>query len=176
MFSFKKPNKTESAFRCIDVKGPDFDKETHVYLYEINTAKVPQHVLDSQNTCELLAEQYNNEIINHTGGVQGTAEILAPGTIQVFGKNKLMLSPDRVDNQRHCIFLAGSPGSGKSYWINDYALRWIELFPDGKIVVISRKTKEDEHNFKFDYQQADPTIEDQELIGLNDVKLHQKEQ
>lgn len=152
MFSFKSDSK--DGVIIAKAEGPDID--CNISYFECDTKKPPTHVIDSYDACKILRDQYDSQFFHKNGKHKSSNEELLPipGHIQVYGKNHLVLSPERVENQRHCIFLAGAPGSGKSYWVNDYAIRWQTLFPDGKIIVISRKSKEDEDNFKFTYQQS----------------------
>lgn len=48
---------------------------------------------------------------------------------------------------RECILVSGANGSGKSYWVGDYAMKWQKLFPKSPIFLLSNKPIEDEPCF-----------------------------
>lgn len=166
MLSFKSPTKADSALPLGIVSGPDFDADSRVFMYE-DADKAKVHFGASYQTSLLLKDKYDSEIISRKNGrtvSQGSAVPLESvgQAIQLYGLNKFSLAAETAPGQVKAVLLCASPGAGKSYFIGQYMDNWRKLYPEGKIIVFSRKRPEDEPEFRQEYKQIN--VETREFI------------
>lgn len=70
----------------------------------------------------------------------------------------LFMYPQDIPNQRQFIICTGMAGSGKSWWIGSYIRLYLQLFPNHKIYIFSKKDFDEAYDVQFRSEFKDKTI------------------
>ena len=86
---------------------------------------------------------------------------------RLYTNDKFQLMPfydyNKKQTNRDCIYLSGSAGAGKSYFISRYALEFNDIFHTSPIYFVSSKRLKDESDFD--------TVSNIKQLDINDVEM-----
>lgn len=193
MFSFQAAaEKSNGAccWRVATVSGENFPTRSSVTLYDGLTRKEvsdAKHFRETAEAVATLASEHDETNFARRGGQwvecdqQPLQQALvdAHQCVQVYGKNQLMLSPDRPDGASMSLLVGAMPGAGKSHFCARFAEQFRAQYgTTSRIIVVSMKNfATEEPEFRdIPHQQlaVDDSFEEKPL-SVDDIRaLHKK--
>lgn len=61
---------------------------------------------------------------------------------KVYKGENVMVTPRGIENQVDRIYISGSSGAGKSTWIGKYIGKYLETYPNNRVILFSRKSND----------------------------------